>query len=369
MVENIASSITQVYHFAKNYKGAAQIKDDQSLTFESSQAGTDRKCDERRFGAQGSGGQTPSLGDGNSFRTSWRELSVHSYVKMMIIGGLFVYLFHNEIESIVKKWADPSWSHGFLIPLFSLYFINQHKSEILNLQSKPNYLGLFFMICGITFYPLNIVQFQYGYFRPLDMIATLGTVVLFLGGWRLIKYTWLPITFLVFAVPLPTRYYVSLTMPLQKLAAEVTTVLLNLVSRLEATVSGVVIDVIYKGQRLDPPLNVAEACSGMRLLMAFLALGVAMAYLHYRPIWQRFILLASTIPIAILCNIVRVTTTGFIYILIHPKYAQGIYHDLLGMAMLPLAFGLYGLLAWFISSLFIEETEAVTEDIVIRRQK
>jgi len=192
------------------------------------------------------------------------------------------------------------------------------------------------------------------------MIATLGAIVLFLGGWRLVKYTWLPIAFLIFAVPLPRRYYVSLTMPMRHLAASVATALLNLVSGMEATVSGVVIDVIYKGQRLEPSLNVAEACSGMRLLMAFLALGVAMAYLHYRPMWQRLVLLGSTIPIAIFCNIVRVTITGFIYVLVHPKYTQGIYHDTLGLAMLPLAFGLYGFLAWFMSSLFIEE------DIVVR---
>jgi exosortase len=297
---------------------------------------------------------------------SWRELGVHSYIKMVIIGGLFYYLFRGVIESIVRKWlADPSWSHGFLIPFFSLYFINKAKSEILNLQTKPNYLGLFLLICGIIFYPLNIVHFQYGYFRPIGMIATLGAIVLFLGGWRLIKYTWLPIAFLVFAVPLPQRYYVSLTMPMRKLAATVATALLNLVSQMEATASGVVIDVIYKGQRLEPALNVAEACSGMRLLMAFLALGVAMAYLHYRPIWQRIVLLASTIPIAVFCNIIRVTVTGFIYILIHPKYAQGIYHDFLGMAMLFLAFGLYGSLAWFMSSLFVEETEPL---VFVRRK-
>ena len=115
-----------------------------------------------------------------------------------------------------------------------------------------------------------------------------------------------------------------------------------------------------------------RSCSGMRLLMAFLALGVAMAYLHYRPIWQRIILLASTIPIAIFCNIVRVTVTGFIYVLADPRYAQGIYHDILGMAMLPLAFGLYGLIAWFMSSLFIEEAEASSSDvfdIVVRRRE
>jgi exosortase len=373
MTDNIASSIAEGHHFAENRKRAAQIKEDQGLIYKPSQVGTDCKCDERHLI------RDPSLGPREPFerretsderRTSWRELSVHSYVKMVIIGGLFVYLFYNEIETIVGKWlTDSSWSHGFLIPLFSLYFIDQAKGKILNLQTKPNYLGLFFLIFGIVFYPLNIVHFQYGYFSPLCMIATLGAVVLFLGGWRLIRYTWLPIAFLVFAVPLPTRYYVSLTMPMQKLAAGVTTILLNLVSEMEATVSGVVIDVVYRGQKLDPPLNVAEACSGMRLLMAFLALGVAMAYLHYRPIWQRIVLLASTIPIAIFCNIVRVTATGFIYILIHPRYAQGIYHDLLGMAMLPLAFGLYGFLAWFMSSLFIEGAETVTGDIVIRRKK
>jgi len=303
-------------------------------------------------------------------KQEWRELGVHNYVKMLIIAGLFYCLFNDEVSRIVGMWlTDPSWSHGFLIPLFSLYFINQRKSEILNLQARPNYLGLFFMICGIVFYPLNIVHLQYGYLRPIGMIATLGAVVLFLGGWRLVKYTWLPVVFLVFAVPLPVRYYVRLTMPMQKLAATVTTVLLNLVGGLEATVNGVVINVIYKGQWLEPALNVAEACSGMRLLMAFLALGVAMAYLHYRPIWQRIVLLANTIPIAIFCNIIRVTVTGFIYILIHPRYAQGIYHDILGMAMLPLAFGLYGFLAWFMSSLFIEEAEMVTDDIVIRREE
>jgi exosortase/archaeosortase family protein len=90
--------------------------------------------------------------------------------------------------------------------------------------------------------------------------------------------------------------------------------------------------------------------------------------LHYRPLWQRIVLLAATVPIAILCNIIRVTVTGFIYVLIHPRYAQGVYHDMLGLAMLPLAFGLYGFLAWFMSSLFIDESAVVTEDIIVRKQ-
>jgi exosortase len=305
-------------------------------------------------------------------KRQWRQLGLHNYIKILIIGVLFSYLFHNDIEEIIRRWlTDSSWSHGFLIPMFSLYFINQSKGEIIcgveNGRFKPNYFGLFFLILGILFYPFNIVQLQYGYLRPVGMIATLGAVVLFLGGWRLVKYIWLPIVFLIFAVPLPRRYYVSLTMPMRHLAAVVATALLNLIGGMQATVNGVVIDVIYKGQHLEPSLNVAEACSGMRLLMAFLALGVAMAYLHHRPMWQRVVLVVSTVPIAILCNILRVTTTGFIYVLVHPKYTQGIYHDVLGLVMLPLAFGIYGLLAWFMSNLFTEESDVVTRNAVINK--
>ncbi len=321
---------------------------------------------------QGSNAGTPVCNksqNGNPVRTSWPELGGHNYLKMLIIAGLFYYLFHNEVERIVSRWVEPNWSHGLLIPFFSLYFINQYKKEFLNLQTRPNYLGLFFLMFGIAFYALNGASPSgYAYLQPISMIAVLGAVVLFLGGWRLVKYTWLPIAFLVFAVPLPRRYYVAITMPMRHLAAEISAVLLNLLSDLEASTSGVIIDVIYKGRNLEP-LNVGEACSGMRLLMAFLALGVAMAYLHYRPVWQRIVLLASTIPIAILCNIMRVTVTGFIYVLIHPKYTQGIYHDMLGLAMLPLAFALYGFIAWFMSSLFVEESEIVTEDIVIRSKQ
>ena len=299
----------------------------------------------------------------------WHGLGLYNWIKMAVVAGAFCFFFRNEIHSIVHEWlTDASWSHGFLIPLFSLYFINQHRNEILNIRTRPSYLGLVFLICVISFYFLNILSPSgYAYFRPVSMIAALGAVVLFLGGWRLIRYTWLPICFLIFAVPLPRRYYVSLTTPMRHLAATVASALLNLVSGIEATASGVVIDVVYRGQRLDPALDVAEACSGMRLLMAFLALGVAMAYLHYRPIWQRLVLLASTIPIAVFCNIIRVTLTGFIYVLAHPRYAQGIYHTFLGLAMLPLAFGLYGLIAWFMASLFTEETELV-RDVVLRRR-
>lgn len=302
-------------------------------------------------------------------RTKWGQLGLHNYIKIFIIAALFYFFYKAEIDNIVQRWiADTSWSHGFLIPLFSLYFLQQSKNEILNLTPKPNYLGLFFLICGILFYPLNEIQIGFGYLSPLSMIATLGAIVLFLGGWKLVRYSWLPVVYLIFAVPLPDRYYRAATIPMRIWAATASAALLDMVKDVEATATGVVVDVMYKGQLLEPSLDVAEACSGMRLLMAFMALGVAMAYLHKRPIWHRLVLLASTIPIAILCNIVRVTITGFIYVFGNPKYAQGIYHDLLGVSMLGLAFGLYGCLAWFMTNIFVDEKQLmpVKEDVVVR---
>ena len=304
---------------------------------------------------------------------SWFDLGLHMFIKIALLGVLIWWFYREEINGIVNRWlSDPSWSHGFLIPVFSLYFLNQSKDEILSLQDdlKPSwFVGLpalvFFLF---ILYPANFVGLKFMYGKPLIMIATLGATVLFMGGWKLLKYTWLPVAYLFFAVPLPNGIYFKLTNPMREWAAQVSAMALNLVPELEATVRGVIIDVTYKGVASESALNVADACSGMRLLMAFVALGVAMAYLHWRPIWQRLVLLASTVPIAIFCNFVRVTITGFIFILGNPKYAKGIYHDLLGMLMLPLAFALYGGLTWLMSNLFVDEDEDVQEDVIIARK-
>lgn len=302
--------------------------------------------------------------------SSWLDLGICTYVKMLVIGALIWWIFREEVNGIVRQWlTNPSWSHGFLIPLFSLYFLHQNKEAILAIKEpRPSWIvGLLSLLFFLALHPVNVVMLKFMYGKPLTMIAVIGSVVLFLGGWRMLKYTWLPVAYLFFAVPLPGRLYFQITNPMRQLASQVAAIILSLAPGIEATAKGSIIDVIRNGVKMEPGLDVADACSGMRLVMAFVALGVAMAYLHWRPIWQRLILLASTLPIAILCNIVRVTITGYIYILGNPKYAQGIYHDMLGMLMLPLAFVLYGGLAWLMSNLFVDEDDEITEDVIIRK--
>ncbi len=301
----------------------------------------------------------------------WSSLGVHCYIRMFIIAALFCAIYWYELQELVHTWkTDPSWTHGFLIPLFSLYLIHQKRNEIFAIPARTSYFALFGLIFFILLYIFNTVQLRFAYGGPLIMLASLGAIVLFFNGWKRLKYLWMPVCYLFFAIPIPTRIYRELTYPLRTLASYSSAAILSLIPHVEATASNIVITVLYKGKAIESALNVAEACSGMRLLMAFVALGVAMAYLHERPMWQRFILLLSTVPIAIACNIVRVTITGSIYIFGNPKYAKGIYHDGLGLLMIGLAFIMYYLLAAFMELLFVEEdAKEEVEEIIIKRKK
>ena len=280
-----------------------------------------------------------------------------------VTGILFCLLFREELLRLVNRWQDPKESHGFLIPAFSLYFIFQERRRLSKVLGKSSFWGLALMVLSIWGYVNNFFK-GFSYPLPLMMVQMLLGIVLFLGGWRILRLVWLPVLFLVFAIPLPARLYYNITFPMRELASQVASVILNSFSSIQCEASGVVIHGTHAGEIFN--LNVAEACSGMRLLMAFLALGVAMAYLEYRPLIHRLVLLPCTIPIAIFCNMLRVLLTGLIYIYINPEWTKGTPHTILGMAMLAVAFGLYGLLAWIMSRIYVEDS---TEGVLVVKKK
>jgi exosortase len=102
---------------------------------------------------------------------------------------------------------------------------------------------------------------------------------------------------------------------------------------------------------------VEEACSGMRLLITIFTLGVAMAYLGDRPAWQRIVMVLVTIPIAIFCNVIRVTATGVAFVNGHNELASGTPHQVAGIVTLGIALGLIALVGYVLSHLFVDELE------------
>ena len=126
--------------------------------------------------------------------------------------------------------------------------------------------------------------------------------------------------------------------------------MLNLLG-FDATVRGSTID-LYHGLQNLGPLNIAEACSGLRMLMAFMALGVAMAFLFERPWWQRVIMVLLTVPVAVAVNVGRVTTLGVLHY-VSPGAAEGDFHKFVGLLMLIPALMVYMFLGWVLDQIMI----------------
>ena len=290
---------------------------------------------------------------------------IDRYWRCGIVAVLFYLLFQHELSRLFALWMTPGESHGLLIPAFSLYFLYQVRDELAKTQGKPNMAGVVIMLLALLGYVASLI-IKIGYFKPIMMIFMLAGIVLTIGGWSIFRLTWLPILFLIFAIKIPDQIYTPVTMKLRIWASLFAATILDFIPGLSCDAFSVVIKGSYKGEPVE--LNVADACSGMRLLRTFVALGVAMAWLEIRPTWQRILLLISTIPIAIFCNMLRVLITGIVYIFIGPEYATGLLHSLLGLVMLVVAFVLYGGLAWVMNNFVIEEIEdndEENEDVVV----
>jgi len=281
--------------------------------------------------------------------------------KVLTIAALFVAVNWRQFPILVATWLhDVNWAHGFVIPLFSLYLLYARREELYSVRRRPCVWALPLVVFSIAAIVLSFYPIRTFWFCQLAMVALLFSLVLYLGGAQVIRITWLPIVFLVFAMPIPDRLYTQIAVPLQGFAARVSTIILQAVGvKIHVRASNLTI-MSVAGNPYG--LTVAEACSGVRSLMAYLALGVAWAYLENRPIWQRAILVASAVPIAILTNVGRVTITCSMYVLDHPELGSDFMHEFTGMLMLLPALAMFWGLGKLLQKLFVEVEEDVAAE-------
>lgn len=296
----------------------------------------------------------------NMQSVSGEWISPATMVRMTIVAFLIVLVYWGSIQHLlIARWLrDGNWSHGWLIPLFSLYFLWMKRDELADCKPRGSFVGAAILILSLFMLFFSAWRLRMGYPQALSIVGTIFGATLLMGGWSIIRIAWFPILFLVLAIPLPDRVYVELTFPLRKLASSAAAMLMPFFAQgLHTQAQAVVIDYVMPGK---PPgtLNVEEACSGMRLMMAFVTLGVAMSYLGDRPVWQRVIMIVSCLPIAVFCNTIRVTTTGLFWIYGYHDFAQGTPHQLLGIVMLGIALGLYALIGYVLAHLMIEDHES-----------
>jgi len=278
-------------------------------------------------------------------------------IKTMLIALAFLALFWPVLQYAAYYWFhSQDWSHGPIIPLFSAYLVYQRWEQIQTLRVRYCWIGFVLLLLGIGLYQYFMWITRFKYLEALAMIVALFGVVIYLCGLPVIRHVWVPLLYLLFAIPLPKGIYFALTDPLRRLAATVATTLLTLFPGLEIERVGSIIEYYYGGT--VGRLGVDDACSGMRSTMALCAIGVAVTFLSDRPWWQRIIMLAACVPIAVFANFIRVTTTCILYIYVDPRYAQGTYHTALGLVTILLAFGIFSGLGWLLRHVVIEEPES-----------
>ncbi|MBI4578192.1 MAG: exosortase/archaeosortase family protein [Planctomycetes bacterium] len=287
-------------------------------------------------------------------RSWWTPALALQIALLAIVLGMH---YRYVIGTMATVWrTNGDWSHGYIIPLFSLYYLYMRRDRmpaaIPDRGHTSRVAGAVIILGAFAVYSFSTFINPIDYLKSLSLVATIMGVVLMTCGWPMARWSWFAVAFLLFAVPLPQPVYVQMTMPLRFIAADVSSALLNFIPDMEAQPRGALVEYMYQAK--PGTLDIEQACSGIRLMMTMMALGVAMAFVSERPVWQRLTMILCCVPIAIFCNIVRVTTTGFFVVFGRDDLARGFWHTMLGMSMLFIAFGLYGAISYVLNNLVVE---------------
>ena len=289
-----------------------------------------------------------------------------------IVLAVFIWLFwaflERQFRFAVEQQAD--WGHTLVIPFIAGWFVWLNRARILEQPLRPSITGLVIMIGGVAWYSftaLGPVFMRHHNLMGIGVGAVIFGLVLAFCGWRAMRYLWFPVAYLViFGQTVSDRFLDIITFQLQGIAtvgAEYGLALIGYdVSRAAHT--------IYIHEPTgDVPVNIAEACSGMRMLVAFFALGVAMAYRGLDLVWQRILLVVMAVPTAIFVNVLRVMTLGILST-VDSEFAAGEFHTMVGMLWLIPAFFIYLGIMWILRNLIVAddapEAEVATESLELR---
>jgi exosortase len=276
----------------------------------------------------------------------------HTAASLLLLGGCLVWVLWPSLATMADRWAsDPRYSHGYFVPVFALSLLWMRRSRLVGSAPRPSAWGWALILMGAAL-QLGGGYYRLGWFDGLALLPYLGGLALLCGGWRFLGWAWPSIAFLAFMVPLPYRIETAMGATLQLLATTASTFLLQTLGFM-AFAEGNVIELD------EAQIGVAEACNGLSMLMTFIALSTAAALVVRRPLVDRLVLVISSIPVALLANVVRITMTGILHETVGGQAPSMFYHDLAGWVMMPLALILYWTEIAILSRLRIETRRGV----------
>jgi exosortase len=277
---------------------------------------------------------------------------------VVVFGVLLVAVlgvFFPTLEKLSQRWdSDPQYSHGYLVPFFSMFLAWSQRRSLPLAGMRLRFVG-FVMVAVAVALRFVAAMSNYDLIEDSSLVLAISGATLAAFGWDVFRWALAPLLFLLLMVPLPDAVSKFARKPLRRLGTLAGVVLMQVMG-VAAFASGNTIE-LANGSRV----GVAEACSGLRMLMVFVALAVAMALLSERPIWERLLLVLSSVPIALISNILRIVATGLLYSQVTDEGIREKAHDWFGLAMMPLGLVLLGGVSWILSHLLIVEQDRPLE--------
>ncbi len=295
-------------------------------------------CDQDRRGAD-------SLSD--RFKRISQSTPPSLIAGVALLSALFVAIYFRTFVELIGRWShEDQYAHGFLVPLISAWLLWRRRTLIASVAEpvRGRWLGVAFLVSSAVL-RLLAVYFNFVLVEPVSLIVCIAGVAVLIGGFSALRWAWPAIVFLFFMVPLPGFLAGRLSGPLQHVATLCSTYLLQTLG-VPAIAVGNVIWLSHGS------IGVVEACNGLGMFMLFVAVTTAAVFLLNITNCEKLCLLVSSLGIAVVANVMRITATGVAHELVGPQLADRIFHDLAGWIMMPLALLMLGLEVFLLSKLF-----------------
>jgi len=249
----------------------------------------------------------------------------------LAVIALAIVVYGQILYYMVLHWKIvPDYSHGFLVAPLAIFFAWERRRDLAHAPLDGSWLGVAPLALGAAALAIGRLGVELTAMR-VGFVLTLIGLVLLLFGREIFRILAFPLFFLFLMVPLPQSLVNVIAFPLQLIAARAAVDALHVLN-VPALVEGNIIHLA------NAQLFVAEACSGLRSLMALLTLGVVFAKFFRQDNIERLVLIASTIPIAIFVNAIRVALTGILTHHYGHDAATGFIHEFQGVITFAVAF-------------------------------
>lgn len=245
------------------------------------------------------------------------------------IGSLAV-LYGPVLIRMAQQWNDDvTYSHGWVIAPIALMLAWRQRDRLRTAPFAPSRVGLVLVLGSLLVFLAGSLAAEL-FLTRISLIGVLAGTVLYACGPAHLRLLAFPLLFLIFMIPLPAIVFDRAAVSLQLVASALGEKLMR--------AGGVA--VLRDGNVLrlaSITLEVDEACSGIRSLMALISVTTLVGYL-FEPVWWRRVAVAvAAIPLAVALNAARIGLTGMAALRYGPSAARGAVHEATGLVVFVIA--------------------------------